>query len=99
MSNCNRFCLAEAHKPCQVLPNSVAHGPTTLPSTLSVATVASSVIETLITGFFFLHSDRANKSPKSQGCLEPRHPQKLKDLWVGWIFLKIGRDERGDDMS
>ena len=38
MSNRNGICFAEAHKSCQFFPNSMAHGPTSLPSTFSVAT-------------------------------------------------------------
>src|SRR5579859_4368029 len=81
MSSCSRFCFVEDHNPYQVFSNSAAHGPTTRPSTLSVASVASSVMETFITGFVFLHGDCANRFPKSRRRSEVSGGLKSKELW------------------
>ena len=63
MSSRNGICFAEAHKSCHVLPNSIAHGPTSLPSILRVAIGGSSFIEIFST-VFLLRCYKANGLPK-----------------------------------
>src|ERR1700677_2495427 len=63
MSSSKRFCLVEDHKPCQVLPSSMAHGPTSLPSIFRVAATRSSLIEIFSTGPPSLSTDGAHQPP------------------------------------